>query len=199
MSLTSVISESSSTPVTRFLNTAASEDPLLVVTSKFSKRKTSTIYINSKMECSDMKGALKMSKSRDQTNGIPVFVINYRTFSLTKVNILCIQEIIQTALLKNILQWSSYWSAFFLIIMQFYVTVLIIKPTRCTNLSNLFLEWNSTCFRQYHCLKHVEFHSKNKFEKLVHLVGFIIRIYYDARSSECKIIYQCLYPMCITM
>jgi len=25
------------------------------------------------------------------------------------------------------------------------------------------------------CLKHVEFYSKNKFEKLVHLVGFIIR------------------------
>jgi hypothetical protein len=32
--------------------------------------------------------------------------------------------------------------------------------------------------------KHVEFYSKNKFEKLVHLVGFIIRIYYDARPSE---------------
>jgi len=27
------------------------------------------------------------------------------------------------------------------------------------------------------CPKHVEFYSKNKFEKLVHLVGFIIRIY----------------------
>jgi len=26
-------------------------------------------------------------------------------------------------------------------------------------------------------LKHVEFYSKNKFEKLVHLVGFIIRTY----------------------
>ena len=25
--------------------------------------------------------------------------------------------------------------------------------------------------------KHVEFYSKNKFEKLVHLVGFIIRIH----------------------
>jgi len=25
--------------------------------------------------------------------------------------------------------------------------------------------------------KHVEFYSKNKFEKLVYLVGFIIRIY----------------------
>jgi len=27
----------------------------------------------------------------------------------------------------------------------------------------------------------VEFYSKNKFEKLVHLVGFIIRIYHDTR------------------
>jgi len=36
------------------------------------------------------------------------------------------------------------------------------------------------------CPKHVEFYSKNKFEKLVHLVGFIIRIYDDARSPECQ-------------
>jgi len=28
---------------------------------------------------------------------------------------------------------------------------------------------------QKNCLKHVEFRSKNKFEKLVHLVGFIIK------------------------
>ena len=34
------------------------------------------------------------------------------------------------------------------------------------------------------CPKHVEFYSKNKFEKVVHLVGFIIRIYHDAWSSE---------------
>ena len=33
----------------------------------------------------------------------------------------------------------------------------------------------------------VEFYSKNKFEKLVHLVGFIIRIYHDARSPERQI------------
>ena len=110
---------------------------------------------------------------------------------------------------------------------------LIIKPTKCTNFSNLFLEWNSTCFGQFlcpssgvfhcthsngichtglltaceqehlllltscqqtlwhipllcvhrktpddgqrNCPKHVEFHSKNKFEKLVHLVGILIR------------------------
>jgi len=36
------------------------------------------------------------------------------------------------------------------------------------------------------CPKHVYFYFKNKFQKLVHLVGFIIRLYYDARSSECQ-------------
>ena len=38
------------------------------------------------------------------------------------------------------------------------------------------------------CPKHVEFYSKNKFEKLVHLVGFIIRIFHEARSPECQIL-----------
>jgi hypothetical protein len=37
------------------------------------------------------------------------------------------------------------------------------------------------------CAKHVEFYSKNKFKKIVHLVCFIIRIYHNARSSECQI------------
>jgi hypothetical protein len=31
------------------------------------------------------------------------------------------------------------------------VKFLIIKPTGCTNYSNLFLEWNSTCFGQFLC------------------------------------------------
>ena len=34
------------------------------------------------------------------------------------------------------------------------------------------------------CPKHVEFCTKNKFEKLVNLVGFVIRIYHDVRSLE---------------
>jgi len=40
---------------------------------------------------------------------------------------------------------------------------------------------------QRNCPKHVEFYCKNKLEKLVHLVGFIIRIYRDARSPERQI------------
>jgi len=34
--------------------------------------------------------------------------------------------------------------------------------------------------------RNAEFDSKNKFEKLVHLVGFIIRIYHAAQSCECQ-------------
>ena len=128
-------------------------------------------------------------------------------------------------------------------------SLLMIKPTKCTNLSHLFLEENSTCFGQFlcpssgvfhcthsnsyfirfadslwagstpswscsqavskpvwhkpllcvqwktpddgqrNCPKHVEFSSKNKFEKLVHQVSFIIRIYHDARSPERQIAY----------
>jgi hypothetical protein len=37
---------------------------------------------------------------------------------------------------------------------------------------------------QRDCPKRVEFYAKNKFEKLVDLVGFIMRIYYDSRSHE---------------
>jgi len=32
---------------------------------------------------------------------------------------------------------------------SFSYKFLTIKPTRCTNFSNLFLEWNSTCFGQF--------------------------------------------------
>jgi len=35
---------------------------------------------------------------------------------------------------------------------------------------------------------HVEFYSKNKFEKLVHLLDIIIRIYHVARPPERQIL-----------
>jgi len=36
--------------------------------------------------------------------------------------------------------------------------ILSIKPIRCTNFSNLFLEWNSTCFGQFFCPSPGVFH-----------------------------------------
>jgi len=40
----------------------------------------------------------------------------------------------------------------------------------------LSVQWKTPDNGQWNCPKHVEFYSKNQFEKLVHLVGFIIRI-----------------------
>jgi hypothetical protein len=94
--------------------------------------------------------------------------------------------------------------------------ILTIKPTRCSNFSNLF--WNKTLHgSDSTSVHHQEFFTvhtamvyviqvcwqlasrirtelsktrtvlfQNKFEKLMHLVGSIIRIYQDARSSECQ-------------
>jgi hypothetical protein len=39
---------------------------------------------------------------------------------------------------------------------------------------------------QRNCPKHVDFYSKNKFEKLVHLFRFIMRTYHVARFPECQ-------------
>jgi len=39
----------------------------------------------------------------------------------------------------------------------------------------LYVQWKTPDDVHRNCLKHVEFHFKNKLEKLVHLVGFIIR------------------------
>ena len=51
----------------------------------------------------------------------------------------------------------------------------------------LCVQWKTPDDGQRNCPKHVEFYSKDKFEKLVHLIGFIIRIYHNARSPERKI------------
>ena len=47
------------------------------------------------------------------------------------------------------------------------------KPVWHTPL--LCVQWKTADDGQRNCPKHVEFYSRNKFEKLVHLVGFIIR------------------------
>jgi len=70
--------------------------------------------------------------------------------------------------------------------MLWTVSLSIIKmkhtdPARklSTNLYDIYLllcvQWKTPDDGQRSGPKHVEFHSKNKFEKLVHLVGFIIR------------------------
>jgi len=52
------------------------------------------------------------------------------------------------------------------------------------DIPSLCVQWKTPDDAQRNCLKHVEFYSKNKFEKLVHLFGFIIRMYHNARLPE---------------
>ena len=51
------------------------------------------------------------------------------------------------------------------------------------------VQWKAPDAGQKNSPKHVQFYSKNKFETLVHPVGFIIRIYHNARSPEHQISY----------
>ena len=46
----------------------------------------------------------------------------------------------------------------------------------------LCMQWKTHDYGQMNCPKHVEFYFKIKFEKLVQLFGFIVRIHHDARS-----------------
>ena len=56
-----------------------------------------------------------------------------------------------------------------------------------STISQIYFCNKTTCFGRRNCPKHVEFYSKNKLEKMLHVVGFIIRIYHDARSAERQI------------
>ena len=47
-------------------------------------------------------------------------------------------------------------------------------------------------------VQNIQFYSKNKFEKLVHLVGYIIRIYHDVRCAECQNLTPSVPSLCIS-
>jgi len=70
------------------------------------------------------------------------------------------------------------------------VSLSIISSLALYTQQNLYVLLCVQCYTsdvgQRNCPKHVELYSKNKFEKLVHQFGFIIRIYNDARSYECQ-------------
>jgi hypothetical protein len=77
---------------------------------------------------------------------------------------------------------------------EFYIHVTV----HCENFSVYRPVWNTPLLSvqwitpddgQRNCLKHVEFHFQNKFEKLVHLVGLILR-----KITPSYIFYFVLWP-----
>jgi len=60
-----------------------------------------------------------------------------------------------------------------------HVYTLVILPLReisVWHIQLLCVQWKTPDTGQRSCPKHVEFNSKNKVDKLMYLVGFIIRI-----------------------
>jgi len=64
----------------------------------------------------------------------------------------------------------------------------------------LCVQWKTPDDGQRNCLKHVEIYSENKLEKLVHLVGFILRTNIQIGKLEAKTIiwWNCAYE-CIVI
>jgi hypothetical protein len=63
----------------------------------------------------------------------------------------------------------------------------------CGHIPLLCVQWKTPDDGQRNCLKHVEFCSKNKFEKLMHLVGFIIRLKLWGRNCNSHVQYVDIY------
>jgi hypothetical protein len=59
-------------------------------------------------------------------------------------------------------------------------------------ISLLCVQWRTPDDGHRNCLKHVEFHSKYKFEKLVHLVGFIVN------KMNCSSVYKVIFMFWIS-
>jgi hypothetical protein len=84
-----------------------------------------------------------------------------------------------------------------------YFILLIIKPTRCTNFSNLFWKWNSTCFEQFlcpssgvihctlsNCICHTGLQTAFEQDQDVPSYKDYKEIYQDVRSHECKFVWN---------
>jgi hypothetical protein len=79
---------------------------------------------------------------------------------------------------------------------QLAMRIRMVPPCSCSqavskpvwHMPSLCVQWKTPDDGQRNCPKHVEFHSENKFEKLVHLVGFIIREILYFCSISCLVL-----------
>jgi hypothetical protein len=75
---------------------------------------------------------------------------------------------------------------------EFFFTVhtaLVYIIQVCWHIPFLCVQWKTPDNGRKMCPKRAEFYYRNKFEKLLHLFGFIIRIYRYARSPERQILF----------
>jgi len=78
----------------------------------------------------------------------------------------------------------SVISSFFTVHTAMVYVIQLASSKPLWHIQLLCVQWKTAGDGHRNWSKHVDFYSKNKFEKFVQLVGFIIRIYHDARSPE---------------
>ena len=78
---------------------------------------------------------------------------------------------------KNSCWWTQELSSVLILLASYQQNMLWHVPLLC-------VQRKTPDDEQRNCPKHVVFCSKNKFQKSVRLVGFIVRIYHEARSAE---------------
>ena len=82
-----------------------------------------------------------------------------------------------TVPLSNIRNLSLYTQQWYAIQVCWQLASLRAVNKTVWHIPLLCVQWEIPDNGQRNCPKHVEFYSKNTFEKLVHLVGFIVRIF----------------------
>ena len=96
--------------------------------------------------------------------------------------------------IRSLALYTQQWYRSYMLCWMLASGILIPLASSQHNLYDINLLLCVQCWTpddvQRYCPKHVDLYSKNKFVKLVLLIGFIIRIYNDAQSSECRMNYR---------
>jgi len=92
------------------------------------------------------------------------------------------------SLLRNIFFIATTVRLFDVHVTVHRVKFLIIRPTRCTNFSILFLEWNSACFRQFPCPSSGDFHCIHS-NGICH-TGLLTACWTGELSETCRVSFQ---------
>jgi hypothetical protein len=114
--------------------------------------------------------------------GMKLYVFRTVPLSINRTFSLYTQQWYMSYRFADSLRARSEWNA----VPSWYCSQAVSKPV--WHIPLLCVQWKSPDDGQRNCPKHVEFHSKNKFEKLMYLVGFIIRsllpVAFDRSQSE---------------
>jgi len=96
-------------------------------------------------------------------------------------------QIVPLSLIRSFSMYTQQWyTSYRFAVPSWSCSQAVSKPV--WHIQLLCVHWTTPSDGQRNCPKHVEFHSKNKFEKLLQLVGFIRNISFSDKYLERQIL-----------